>query len=319
MKKKFAIISGEPNSINSEIIAKSWIRLNKKLRSKFFVIGNFEILKKQLNKIRIKIPIIKLNNFNEIKQTKSLQVLDIPLKFKNPFEVSKKNNSNYIKQSLNLAHKLALNKDIYGFINCSVDKRSLGKNNLGVTEYLSKKNKLMNSEVMMIYNKNLSVVPLTTHVNIKDINKKLKFKFIEKKINTLNSYYSRLFKKKPTIAVLGLNPHNAELKANSEEKKIILPLVKKLKRKKIKIFGPFSADTIFIDQNNKFDVIIGMYHDQVLAPFKALFGFDAINITLGLKYIRISPDHGTAKDIINKRKANPKSLLEAIIFISKIK
>ena len=112
---------------------------------------------------------------------------------------------------------------------------------------------------------------------------------------------------------------HAELRANSEEKKIILPLVKKLKRKKIKIFGPFSADTIFINKNNKFDVIIGMYHDQVLAPFKALFGFDAINITLGLKYIRISPDHGTAKDIINKRKANPKSLLEAIIFISKIK
>ena len=90
MKKKFAIIFGEPNSINSEIIAKSWIRINNKLRRKFFIIGNFDILKKQLNKIRIKIPIIKLNNFNEIKQTTSLQVLNIPLKFKTPFEVTKK-------------------------------------------------------------------------------------------------------------------------------------------------------------------------------------------------------------------------------------
>ncbi len=319
MKKKFAIVSGEPNSINTEIIAKSWKHLNKNLRGKFFVIGSYEILKKQLIKIGIKIPIVRLNNFTEIKQINSLQVLDVPLRFKNPYEIAKIDNSVYIRQSLNLAHKLASNKDISGFINCSVDKRSLGKNNKGVTEYLSKKNKLKNSEVMMIFNKKISVVPLTTHISIKDVAKKLEIKSMSKKIITLNTHYFKLFKKKPNIAILGLNPHNAELKANSEEKKIILPLVKRLKQKKVKIFGPFSADTIFINrQKNKFDVIVGMYHDQVLAPFKALFGFNAINITLGLKYVRISPDHGTAKDIIKKRKANPKSLLSAISFISKI-
>ncbi len=319
MKKKFAIVSGEPNSINTEIIAKSWKHLNKNLRGKFFVIGSYEILKKQLIKIGIKIPIVRLNSFTEIKQINSLQVLDVPLRFKNPYEIAKIDNSVYIRQSLNLAHKLASNKDISGFINCSVDKRSLGKNNKGVTEYLSKKNKLKNSEVMMIFNKKISVVPLTTHISIKDVAKKLEIKSMSKKIITLNTHYFKLFKKKPNIAILGLNPHNAELKANSEEKKIILPLVKRLKQKKVKIFGPFSADTIFINrQKNKFDVIVGMYHDQVLAPFKALFGFNAINITLGLKYVRVSPDHGTAKDIIKKRKANPKSLLSAISFISKI-
>ena len=81
--------------------------------------------------------------------------------------------------------------------------------------------------------------------------------------------------------------------------------------------GPLVADTIFIKDFKDYDVIVGMYHDQVLAPFKTIFKFDAINITLGLKYLRVSPDHGTAKNIILKNKANPKSLIECINFINK--
>ena len=88
----------------------------------------------------------------------------------------------------------------------------------------------------------------------------------------------------------------------------------------IKITGPVSPDTSFVNyKKNKFDVIIGMYHDQVLTPFKALFGFDAINITLGLPYIRISPDHGIATNIVGKKIANPKSLIESIKFFNFIK
>ena len=83
--------------------------------------------------------------------------------------------------------------------------------------------------------------------------------------------------------------------------------------------GPISADSSFmIFKKNKFDVIIGMYHDQVLTPFKALYNFDAINITLGLPYIRISPDHGVAENIVGKKNANPKSLIESIKFFNYI-
>ena len=114
-----------------------------------------------------------------------------------------------------------------------------------------------------------------------------------------------------------MNPHNSEFRKNSIEQKIIIPTIKKLKNKGINIKGPFSADTIFINEYKKYDVVVGMYHDQVLSPFKALFKFDAINITLGLKYLRVSPDHGVAHDLINKRKANPTSLLKCIKFISK--
>ena len=85
----------------------------------------------------------------------------------------------------------------------------------------------------------------------------------------------------------------------------------------ININGPLVSDTIFINDYKKFDVIVGMFHDQVLSPFKALFKFNAINITLGLKYLRVSPDHGVAKNIIGKNKADTTSLLQCINFINK--
>ena len=99
--------------------------------------------------------------------------------------------------------------------------------------------------------------------------------------------------------------------------KKIIPAIKNLKKRKLKIEGPLVADTIFINDFKNYDVIIGMYHDQILSPFKTLFKFDAINITLGLKYLRASPDHGTALNLIGKNKANPDSLLRCLNFISK--
>ena len=136
---------------------------------------------------------------------------------------------------------------------------------------------------------------------------------------TLKKDFKKLYKKDPKIAVLGLNPHNAELIKKSEEIKIINPAISKLKKKGFKIKGPFSADTLFINNYKKFDVKVGMYHDKVLGPFKSLFHFDAINITLGLNYLRVSPDHGPAKDIINKNKANHVSLLNCVKFINNLK
>ena len=100
--------------------------------------------------------------------------------------------------------------------------------------------------------------------------------------------------------------------------KIIKPVINKLKRK-YKVSGPYPSDTIFIKDNlKKFDVIVGMYHDQVLTPFKALFGYDAINLTLGLPYIRMSPDHGIAEDKKKLNISNPQSLNRCIEIISKL-
>ena len=306
MKNKIAIVAGEPFSINSEIIGKSWIKNKKNFQKKIFIIGNYTLIKNQLKKLCLRIPVEKINSINFSPNSKSLKIFNIP------------KNSNYVINCLNKAHDLSFKKKIKGFINCSVDKK-IFKSNSGVTEFLEKKNNKKGSLVMMIYNKKLSVVPITTHISIKNITKKINKNIIKKKIQIINDFYVNFFNKKPVIAVLGLNPHNGELKSSSEEKRFIIPAIKKLKLQKIKVLGPLSADTVFLNKKKyKYDVVVGMYHDQVLAPFKALYGFDAINITLGLKYFRISPDHGTATDIFALNKANPLSLLKAIDFILKI-
>ncbi len=312
--KKLAIVTGEPESINSEIIAKAWSKLDKISKKKIFLIGNYTLFKKQLKIIKKKLPLEKLNSIKSLSNKNKLQILDIPLKFKKPFSIKNDDTRRYILSSLDLAHKLASSKKILGIINCPINKRKVFRNSSqGVTEYLSKKQKIQNNEVMFLYNKNISVVPLTTHISLKYVSKRISKRLILNKINILNNYYKKIFKKKPKIAILGLNPHNGEFKSNSEEKTIIIPAIKILRRK-INISGPFSADTIFLNIKC-FDIIVGMYHDQILPPFKSLNNFNAINLTFGLNYLRGSPDHGTAKDLIRKNKANSKSLEESIKFI----
>ena len=207
-------------------------------------------------------------------------------------------------------------KNVAGIINCAINKNLLGKKGIGVTEYLSKKcNIKNNSEVMLIKNSQLAVCPLTTHLNLSQISKQIKKDLIVKKVITINNWYKSKLRKKPEIAILGLNPHNAEYRKNSEEIKIIIPAIKILKKRRINVTGPLVADTIFINDYQKYDVVVGMYHDQVLAPFKGLYKYDAINITLGLKYLRLSPDHGTAFNLIKKNKASPLSLIRCLEFI----
>lgn len=320
MKKKIIIIAGEPNSINSEIIAKSWKKINKNLKKRIIIIGNYELIKCQFKILQISIQLNKIEKINDLTSEKKLNILDIPLKFKNPFKIIDKDIRKYLFLCFEYAHKISKQKKTAGFINCAINKKILFKNNnSGVTEYLAKMNSLKQHYVMMIYNKLLSVVPITTHIKLKNVHKRLNKTIIINKIKTLNNYYYKLFKKKPRIAVLGVNPHNSEFRKNSEEQRIIVPTIIKLKKLDIKVSGPYSADTVFVEKKrNNFDVIIGMYHDQVLTPFKTLFEFDAINITLGLDYIRLSPDHGTAVDIIKKNKANTTSLMNSIKFIEKL-
>ena len=134
----------------------------------------------------------------------------------------------------------------------------------------------------------------------------------------LDYFYSKKLKKRTSIAVLGLNPHCETYEKYNEENKIIKPAIKYLKSKKVNVYGPFPADTIFLKQNiKKFNLVVGMYHDQVLSPIKTLYEFNAINITLGLPFLRISPDHGPNNKMIGKKKSNPESLYNSINFFKK--
>ena len=320
MKNLICIISGEPNSINSEIIGKV-LKMKKKFsRQDFFIIGNYKLIKKQFEQLKSNIKLKKITKIENNNFAKNNFVLDVPLVFKNPFKVPIKNKRPYIMNSFKIAIDLAKKKKISGFINCPINKfETFGLKTMGITEFLAKKEKVLGKEAMLIYNKSLSVSPITTHIKIKNVSKKINQKIIIKKALTINNFFKKRFNFKPKIGLLGLNPHNFEFRKGSEELKTIIPAIKFLKKNKIFINGPISGDTAFSNQSKtKYDVIIGMYHDQVLSPFKALYNFNAINVTLGLPYIRVSPDHGTGEDIIKKNLANPESLIQCIKFFNKI-
>jgi Pyridoxal phosphate biosynthesis protein len=193
----------------------------------------------------------------------------------------------------------------------------LNKKYLGVTEYISDYFN-ENNTCMLIYNKNLSVCPVTTHLPLKLVTKKINKQNILNKVLLIQKFYKKFLNKNPKIAILGLNPHCESILNYNEDDKIIKPIVLKLNKKGYKIVGPISADTAFLKKNRKkYDVIIGMYHDQVLTPLKTLFEYDAINITLGLPFLRISPDHGPNENMLGKNKSNPLSLMRAISFLDK--
>ena len=318
--KKIILVAGDPNSINSELIFKCWKKINNSVKNRIYLIANHNLILKQFKKLKYSIKTVKVKNIHGNDEDNKLKIIDIDLKFKNPFKVTDEAASKYIRKSLTYAHKLALENSDTGIINCAINKKLLNRNNIGVTEFLATKCHVKNnSEVMLIANEELSVSPITTHINIKQISSQIKSISIINKAKTIDLWIKKKFKRKPKIGILGLNPHNAEFKKKSEEMRTIVPSIIKLKKLGLKVKGPIVSDTIFINDYKNYDVIIGMFHDQVLAPFKALFKFDAINITLGLKYLRISPDHGTASDLIGKNKADPTSLLKCISYISKYK
>ena len=185
----------------------------------------------------------------------------------------------------------------------------------GHTEYLGHLSKFSKQPIMMLESDKLRVVPLTTHIPISSVSKKLNKKMIIEKINILNNELINIYKiKKPKIYISGLNPHSGDGgKIGKEELTLIYPAIRKLEELGLNVQGPFPSDTLF--QKNKikeYDVAVCMYHDQALIPIKTLCSGNIINTTLGLDFIRTSPDHGTALDIAGKKKADPNSLILAI-------
>ncbi len=317
--KPILIVAGQQKSIFFEIFFKSIKK--KKIKSPIIVITSRKIFIREMKKFNFKKK-IKLHDLYSIKKNKlSNSVINlIDVSFNNNKIKSKniKYKNNYINDCFEVAFKILKSGYTNKFINGPINKANfLNKKYLGITEFVSKKFNIKKN-AMLIYNKNLSVCPLTTHQPIKLVSNKINEKMILQKINLINNFYIKSHKLKPKIAITGLNPHCESVLMNSEEEKIIIPSIKKAKKLGFKISGPYSADTIFQKENCcNFDVILGMYHDQVLGPFKTKFEYDAINITLGLPFYRVTPDHGPNEKMIGKNKSNPQSLIRALEFLDK--
>ena len=309
--KPIVIVHGEPKSIFLEIFFKS---LKKNYKSPIVLISSLNLVNSYIRKFNIKkkINIIEIKSINLKKlNNKEVNLINIP--FKNI-----KNSNKFIKESFKIGLKLINSNYTYKFINGPISKKKfLNKRYPGVTEFLAEKS-FAKSSAMLIFNKNLSVCPLTTHLPIKNVQKKITSKNIKEKVTLIRSFYKNYIGKNPKIGVLGLNPHCESTDKFNEDERIIRPSIKYLRKLKFRVSGPFSADTIFMKQNRtKFDVILGMYHDQVLTPIKTIYEYNAINITLGLPFLRISPDHGPNEKMIGKNLSNPFSLVQAIKFLDK--
>ncbi len=316
MKNKSAIVvCGDPKSTFNEILIKTLKnKILKTIKFPIIIICSKQLFNNELKKMKTKIDIQNFEDQNKLHKN-TIYILDIPLDLK---KTSLKKENSYIKKSFEVGLNLLKKKNSIGFINGPISKTNFLKGKYdGITEFLAFKTKTYN-EVMLIFNKKLSVSPITTHIPINKVSKKIKKKIIISKINSINNFYQKFLGFKPKIAVTGLNPHCETFAGKDFEKTEILPAIRILKKKKVKVFGPLSADTVFLKNNRKkFNVIVGMYHDQVLAPMKTIFGFNAINITIGLPFVRISPDHGPNYKMFGLNKSNPNSLIQAFNFLKK--
>jgi 4-hydroxythreonine-4-phosphate dehydrogenase len=214
-----------------------------------------------------------------------------------------------------------LKGELDGIVTAPVNKEAilkLGEAFVGQTEWISKRADAKRTAMMLLgaddRGKWLRVTLATTHVPIKDVAAALKRESIETAIELAAEACALLGLKRQRIGVCGLNPHAGEGgELGTEELTMIAPAVESARAKKVDVAGPFAADTLFHQHyRGDFDAVVAMYHDQGLAPMKMVAFDTGVNWTLGLPFVRTSPDHGTAYDLVGKDVANPSSMISAI-------
>ena len=320
IKKRILITAGEPASISSEITIKAIKKIKKESNSELILITDPSLIKHEINNLNksVKLNILdKKLNFKDYKND-FINIIPIKLNEKTIPGILNKKNSDFVLKSIKMSVDFLLQKKANAVVTNPINKFIMKSSNFkfnGHTEYLGHLSKFNKKPIMMLESKKLRVVPLTTHIPISSVSKKLNTKMIIEKINILNNELINIYKiKNPKIYISGLNPHSGDGgKIGKEELTLIYPAIKKLEKLGLHVKGPFPGDTLF--QKNKikeYDVAVCMYHDQALIPIKTLYSGNIINTTLGLDFIRTSPDHGTALDIAGKKKADPNSLILAI-------
>tara|TARA_Y100000816_G_scaffold100037_1_gene69692 strand:- start:1061 stop:1993 length:933 start_codon:yes stop_codon:yes gene_type:complete len=302
------IVPGEKKSIFFEIFFKS-LR-SKVFKSPLILICDKNSLDREVKRYKFKknIKLIKLEKiYSENLYNNKVYLVHVKDQYSNV----------YVHNCFKIAFGLIKDGFTQKMINGPINKtKTFNKKYLGVTEFVAK-NFNQSKFAMLIYNKKLSVCPVTTHLPLKLVANKITKKKIKEKIVIVDNFYKKFLGFKPRIAVIGMNPHCESVLKFNEDTKIILPVIKSFKNK-VNVKGPFPADTIFLRKNRKkFDIIIGMYHDQVLTPIKTLFEYDAINITIGLPFLRVTPDHGPNEKMFRKNISSPISLIRSLEFLDK--
>ncbi|MBR71344.1 MAG: 4-hydroxythreonine-4-phosphate dehydrogenase PdxA [Rhodospirillaceae bacterium] len=315
-----AVTMGEPAGIGGELSLKTW--LSRENTPTFFVIDDCKRLYDLAKSLSLEVPVKEIDNPEEAPNhfQNALPVIHQDLRSAVAPGQPKHDNTTSIITSITRAVSFAYNGSAAAIVTNPVSKSVLYEAKFkypGQTEFLASlvKGEKQPVPVMMLSCEYLRVVPITIHIPLSEVPGTLTSDCIIKKCEITESGLRKDFGiKSPKLIVAGLNPHAGEnQELGIEEEIIIRPAIEVLKNSGIQVTGPYPADTLFHkDIRDKYDVAICMYHDQALIPLKTLDFMGGINITLGLPFIRTSPDHGTAFDIAGKGIANPSSLIASI-------
>jgi 4-hydroxythreonine-4-phosphate dehydrogenase len=314
--KPLVLTMGEPAGIGGELTIKAWQARKSDVLPPFFVIDNLLRLKAINSDCPIQeitAPSEAINVFAD-----ALPVLNIDLAEESKLGTLNPKNGQAVLESIQKAVEFCMAGEVSGVVTNPIHKAGLydiGFNYPGHTEYIADLCGKRETPIMMLAAKELKVVPLTIHVPLKDVPESITQDLIIKKIRIINKSLQQDYKiASPRIAVCGLNPHAGENgKIGLEDQEVIHPALEQLKSENIYVSGPYPADTMFHEKaREKYDVAIGMYHDQALIPLKTLDFHGGVNVTLGLSIVRTSPDHGTALDIAGEGIARADSLMNAI-------
>ena len=324
--KKIIYSPGEPSGIGPDLIIQLscstfWNQINIPIAC----IADPELLIDRANTLGKKIKIKEISNPGELRKNKrnEIQVIEIAKCPNTKYGKLHRSNAKYVLDNLNYGIDTALTNKKVGLVTGPISKEniiSIDKKFSGHTEHIQKLTKSKDA-LMLLGSEKLKVALATTHIPLKAVPKKITKSLIINKAIILNEELKNKFRiKNPQITLLGLNPHAGEGgKIGSEEEEILLPAVKELRKKKINISYPKSADTAFTKKGlNETDAFLGMYHDQVLPVLKALSFGSAVNVTLGIPIVRTSVDHGVALDMAGSGKSDTASLKEAIKIAKKI-
>jgi 4-hydroxythreonine-4-phosphate dehydrogenase len=319
---KLAISLGDPSGINSEILLKALDKLSKRNIS-YVIYGSKKALEKAKKLTSIDLNIKEIKSINDVSKSGIylINLYDLDVEFGSPSKETGKASVVYLENAV----KDVLEKKADALITLPISKQWIMESGFpyaGHTDYLAQVSGAK-EYAMVLMCKKLKVALITTHIPLKDVPSQISKEKIISKVRLINREFKEKFGiSKPKIAILGLNPHASDNgNIGNEELNIILPAVKTLREDGIEITDPLSPDTAF-NRYKDFDIYVAMYHDQGLIPLKLLCFKKAVNITLGLPFIRTSPDHGTGYDIAGKNIADPSSTIEAIklaILLNKVK
>ena len=323
LPRPLALTMGEPAGIGGDITLKVWLA-NQSIPC--FVIDDLERLKRLADKLELDVPLVEIRDPAETSDifSKALPILHRPLKADPVPGHPDPENTGAVIESIKLAVEIVNAGQGSGVVTNPIHKKSLydaGFKYPGHTEFLAGLAAIDTPPVMMLASPEIRVVPVSVHVSMAQAIASLN----AEDIITLSTITARALEKDfaisaPRLAIAGLNPHAGEGGGMGlEESQIIAPAIAKLQELGIDASGPWPPDTLFHAAARKtYDAAICMYHDQALIPIKTIDFDGAVNVTLGLPFVRTSPDHGTAFDIAGTGKASETSLLAALQMASDI-